>query len=149
MLEMREVPGCPGYYVTNTGRVWSTRAHRGSRGRWLKLTNHNRGYPSVRIQNKTRLLHSVVAEAFHGPRPVGLEVRHLNGNPLDNRASNLKWGTRSSNTLDQVRHGTHNQASKTECPQGHPYTDERRACFVCKRKRERAAYHSRVATPTS
>lgn len=51
-------------------------------------------------------VHILVAEAFLGPRPEGQEIRHLDGNSLNNYASNLAYGTRSENILDAVRHGT-------------------------------------------
>lgn len=36
----------------------------------------------------------------------GLDTRHLNGNPLDNRPGNLIEGTRKQNVNDSKRHGT-------------------------------------------
>lgn len=86
-------------------------------------------------------VHALVAQAFIGPRPEGLEVRHLNGDPLDNRPENLAYGTGSDNRADSIRHGTHHQARKTECPQGHPYDstntrftpDGKRKCRACAR----------------
>jgi hypothetical protein len=74
--------------------------------------------------DRTPLVHHLIAETFHGPRPEGMVVRHLNGNPLDNRAENLRWGTYTENNLDAVAHGTHLHARKTHCPQGHPYDAE-------------------------
>lgn len=44
--------------------------------------------------------------AFVGPCPEGLEVCHLDGDPLNNRLSNLRYDTRSANNLDKVGHGT-------------------------------------------
>ncbi len=55
-------------------------------------------------------VHSLVCKTFHGPRPDRMECRHLNGNRLDNRSSNLAWGTRSDNQgKDKVAHGTSNR----------------------------------------
>lgn len=51
-------------------------------------------------------VHYLVLLAFIGPRPEGLEVRHLNGNPKDNRLENLCYGTRSDNRRDAYFHGT-------------------------------------------
>ena len=52
-------------------------------------------------------LHQLVLAAFVGPRPEGMEeVRHLNGNPGDNRLVNLAYGTRKDNADDARRHGT-------------------------------------------
>ena len=55
----------------------------------------------------------------------------------------LPFASRSENAFDRVRHGTHNEASKTHCPQGHEYTPENtymrarggRACKACDRLR--------------
>jgi hypothetical protein len=50
--------------------------------------------------------HKLIALAFHGVPPSDAhEVRHLNGNPLDNRPENLAWGTVAENCSDTVRHG--------------------------------------------
>lgn len=47
------------------------------------------------------LLRTFVSE----PEP-GQECRHLNGNRLDNRLENLRWGTVKENAQDRQRHGT-------------------------------------------
>lgn len=129
--EWRPVAGFEGLYVvSNTGRVRSlprsgTRRDRMYGGHDLKPARQISGHLAVSLshdnQGHTQSVHVLVCEAFHGPRPEGSEVRHLNGNPADNRALNLVWGTRSENELDKVRHGTHHLARKTHCPQGHPY----------------------------
>ncbi len=51
-------------------------------------------------------VHRMVCEAFHGPQPEGLEVRHRDGNNFNNRSDNLCWGTRAENTEDKRKHGT-------------------------------------------
>ena len=56
---------------------------------------------------RTRMyIHQIVLLAFLGPRPEGLEVRHINGDPTDNRLCNLAYGTRKENSADSVLHGT-------------------------------------------
>lgn len=72
--------------------------------------------------NKTtsRWVHRLIAETFLGPCPEGMEVRHLNGDPADNRLENLTYGTRRENLLDRERHGTNPHRNRTHCPQGHP-----------------------------
>lgn len=71
------------------------------------------GYPEVRVTDaKGRSVHSLVLEAFVGPRPEGLECRHLNGNPLDSRLENLRWGTKSENYADRHGHGTANDGER-------------------------------------
>jgi hypothetical protein len=99
---------------------------------------------------RTGLLHHLVAEAFIGPRPTPTtEIRHLNGNPGDNRPANLRYGTRAENAEDSKRHGTHFHAGLTVCKRGHDLTDpsniqktpsRRRTCLAC--RRERAVLYS-------
>jgi hypothetical protein len=52
-------------------------------------------------------LHVLVCKAFNGPPPFsGALVRHLDGDPLNNVASNLAWGTHRENAADARAHGT-------------------------------------------
>lgn len=55
---------------------------------------------------KTVKVHKLVAEAFLGPCPEGMEVLHNNGNHLDNRAANMRYGTHLENMHDAIAHGT-------------------------------------------
>lgn len=146
------IPGHEGLYeVSDLGRIRSV-AHQGPT-RWvpqriLRQSIGTHGYPKVSLQKdlqaKSHTVHSLVASAFLGPRPEGMEVRHLDGNCLNPVAANLRYGTRSENRYDQVRHGTHPFASKKSCPRGHAYTPEntyvrgsRRTCRTCSRERAR------------
>lgn len=99
------------------------------------------GFVSLRqkSQGKTMRVHRLVLRAFVGEPIVGQEGCHNNGNPGDNRLTNLRWGTRSENMFDKVKHGNHYQANKTHCPQGHPLIPgnliaaslPRRDCLTC------------------
>ena len=54
---------------------------------------------------KYRMIHRLVAESFI-PNPHDLpEVNHIDGNKLNNSASNLEWVTRKQNARHAVRHG--------------------------------------------
>jgi hypothetical protein len=44
-----------------------------------------------------KLVHTLVAEAFLGPKPDGCEINHLDFNPSNNRLSNLEWTTKRRN----------------------------------------------------
>lgn len=93
------------------------------------------------IDQRNRLVHQVVAEAFHGPRPAGMETRHRDGDVLNNRSDNLVYGTHGDNMDDAVRHGTHHQTRKTQCPKGHPLPEpvrgRRRVCRPCANRQSR------------
>lgn len=123
------------YEVSDLGRVRSLDRYRPwgnnlilHRGQILNPMRSETGHCSVDLRNlgsrSPQLVHRLVLEAFVGPCPDGMEGCHFNGDPADNRLTNLRWDTRSANNLDAVRHGTHAQASKTHCKRGHEFTPE-------------------------
>lgn len=100
-------PLFPRYYVGVDGSVISTVTHR-----WRLLRGGRMGkYRGLQLSDNEGVLrhvylHCLVAEVFHGLRPLGLEVRHIDGNSENNDATNLCWGTRAQNMRDKERHGT-------------------------------------------
>lgn len=52
------------------------------------------------------MVHQLVAEAFNGPRPIGLVTRHRDGVPTNNFPSNLVYGTPAQNSQDMINHNT-------------------------------------------
>ncbi|WP_081078293.1 NUMOD4 domain-containing protein [Burkholderia cepacia] len=72
------------------------------------------GRLSVSIDQKTTQVSRLVALAWvrnHKPG-VYTVVRHLDDNPLNNRADNLAWGTPKMNSEDAVRNGLFRRGSK-------------------------------------
>lgn len=51
-------------------------------------------------------VHKAVLISFVGEGPQGWHGAHLNGDPTDNRLSNLRWVTRVENERHKVAHGT-------------------------------------------
>ena len=157
--QWKPVHGYEGIYeVSSHGRVRSldrTVTRSGGqvrrKGKVLRATLNPGGYPVVSLYRqgrpKNRYVHALVAEAFFGTRPKGMEVCHNDGDPTNNHLDNLRYGTSSDNELDKVRHGTHYNAAKTHCPRGHELFAEnippriaklgRRQCLACVRARAR------------
>lgn len=118
------IPGFEGRWDASTeGRIRSIPRPR-TRGGILKQSVNKRGYLSVGLGRDSHEVHRLIALAFLGPRPVGMETRHVDGNPLN---------------------------CKTHCPQGHPYFGDNllvipsrptarycRACNAERKLRERA-----------
>lgn len=121
--EWRAVPRFEGVYeVSDQGRVRSLNRVVVVAGRYgkpvptrfkgclLAARTSKAGYRYVNLQHEGslegRTVHSLVAEAFIGPRPPGLEVRHLKGIGAGDGVVNLAYGTRSENNLDKREHGT-------------------------------------------
>ncbi|AEI71050.1 endonuclease [EBPR siphovirus 2] len=65
------------------------------------------------VKSRMHKVAGLVATAFLGPRPEGCVCRHLDGNGLNDKLSNLKWGTHLENSEDSYAHGTfvHGDAS--------------------------------------
>lgn len=115
-----------------------------SRFRVLKAPPGRNGYRKTAIGENPTVsvyVHHSVAEAFLGPRPNGMQIRHLDGDKLNNRVGNLRYGTPSENVRDVLRHGRHFQANQTHCIHGHEFTPENtyvspstggRVCLACK-----------------
>ena len=75
-----------GWQVSDQGRT------RNTHGKIRTPRPEKDGYCSVWIEKKHILVHHVVAEAFGIPGyEPGKEINHKNGNPSDNRRSNLEW----------------------------------------------------------
>jgi hypothetical protein len=96
-----DIAGTNGMYSVNEeGQVFSRHC-----GRMLKPGIASNGYPTVVVVPLgTRTLHSLVADAFLGPRPEGQEVRHKDGCRTNPKLDNLEFGTRTENIYDSIRH---------------------------------------------
>lgn len=97
------------------------------------------GYLRVSLgRGKPQFVHRLVAAAFIGPGD-GFDVDHRDGNPTNNRLSNLRYLTHAENMVAQ-------RERKPRCRQGHEYSEDRldsrgrRACMECTRIRDRARY---------
>ena len=82
------------------------------------------GYCYVMIEKKNILVHHAVAEAFGIPDyEHGKELNHKNGNPSDNRRSNLEWVWRPENIhiirdKPRAQVGKDKQSVPVECSRG-------------------------------
>jgi len=102
----KPMPNFPRYIVTNFGRVISLWT---SGGRVLKPGVDAKGYQCVSLRSDdgrkhSARVHRLVAKAFVDGE--GECVRHIDGNPANNSASNLAWGTYQENEHDKIAHGT-------------------------------------------
>ena len=102
--EWRPIPGFERYEASNLGRIRSLK-HASPRVLSTRVPPSAR-YLRVRIAGESRDVHGLVALAWLGPRPEGMEVCHNNGDGSDCRLINLRYDTRKGNSADKVRHGT-------------------------------------------
>jgi hypothetical protein len=116
--------GFPGYRVGDDGSVWNCSYH-GKRGKgngsgsvlivgtvWKRRKSrlNNKSYSIFGLYRhyyrKEILVHCLVLEAFVGPRPLGMEGCHNDGDQQNNKLSNLRWDTPQGNAADKIKHGT-------------------------------------------
>lgn len=92
-----------GYHVDDEGRIWSFT------GRRMNPKPQNNGYVRFSVKRngitKTVAVHQFVAYDKFGEAALapGVHVRHMDGNPLNNRRENIEIGTASDNMMDQTR----------------------------------------------
>jgi hypothetical protein len=124
------------------------------RGRVLRTVVRKDGRRVVGLwrdgQGRTRYVHNLVARAFLGPCPEGMECCHWDGDVANNRPGNLRWDAHAGNMEDMARHGNNHESNKTHCPAEHllaapnlvPSQSARggRSCLACSRARSNWAY---------
>lgn len=116
----RPIDTFPGYFVSDDGVVLSYRSPKQTQRLCpvvLKPRAGKYGHCSVQLcrdgnEPQSFLVHALVMAAFVGPRPPQADICHNNGNPMDNRLSNLRYDTHKNNHADQQLHGTSNAGSK-------------------------------------
>jgi len=129
----RNISGVPHYQISSKGRVRSLTRRvttvdgqkRTYRGKIFHPGAGEYGHLKVLLPNglgaKTvRYVHGLVAEAFLGPRPIGCQVAHNDGDASNNDVSNLRYATPVENNRDKIAHGTHlfgdhHPAAKLSC----------------------------------
>lgn len=75
-------------------------------GRLLKGSSAAGHYRTVYLSGYCRrYIHHIVAEAFIGKRPVGMDVLHDNDKGMDNRLQNLRYGHALDNMEDARKNG--------------------------------------------
>jgi hypothetical protein len=103
--EWRNIAGYEGLYqVSRCGLVRSLRRHK------LMAVVHNQaGYRQVNLYRESKvknfLVHRLVAAAFLGPIPKGMQVNHKDGDKENNSVDNLEFMTPEENREHAIRTG--------------------------------------------
>lgn len=147
------LPAAPTLYeISSHGRARRSAPSTSGRtyvGKPLKAhPNSKTGYmmihPFIDGRLKGFSVHRQVCIAFHGQPDPGMHARHLDDDPMNNRADNLAWGTPKQNAADARRNGIGrpSRRGKTHCKRDHEYTEENtrigsggyRVCRTCVRE---------------
>lgn len=118
MIIWKTINRFPDYEVSSEGVVRRAIGGQGAiAGKVLKWHTHtSTGYPDVRFSvngKQTSIpVHRIVAVAFLGDRPSNMQIRHLDGNKMNNHIDNLCFGTAKENAQDKIQHGRSSQGIK-------------------------------------
>lgn len=119
MIQPTPIPGWRYYGATPDGTIYSRAKSWKKGGTWRALKPYSKQrYDTVCLHHAGQQIgkvtvHTLIALTFHGPRPSPRhQVRHINGNPRDNRAENLAWGTAAENIHDRDVHGRTQRGSR-------------------------------------
>ena len=111
METWRKISNFSKYIISNKGRIISLPLDRNFNiGKTLVPTLASNGYHHVHLrtnegQIKIVYVHRLIAEAFI-PNPDNKPiVNHIDGNKLNNDASNLEWVTASENNFHAYKNG--------------------------------------------
>lgn len=95
------------YSISIDGKVYSSYSKKilkpspsGDKSKYMSvsLCKNNKKY--------TRKLSRLILETYIGPCPENMEACHIDGDNFNDHLYNLRWGTKSQNQKDAVRHGT-------------------------------------------
>ena len=111
---MKEVYEFPNYLIDTNANLWGKKQKHYN----FKRPSVNKlGYLEVSLRKDgkqyTKKLHRLVLETFRGKCPEGMQSCHNDGNPTNNKLSNLRWDTAKSNQADRVLHGTDSRGEKS------------------------------------
>ena len=111
----KEIPGIDNYFVSPLGAVYSFDPGMYPNGLLLSQHVGSTGYLQVKVADKTRRVHSLVAITFLDKDYIakGLVAMHLDNNKQNPLLSNIKIGTYSENINAAHADGLHNKKKKS------------------------------------
>ena len=125
-VALRDIPGFLNYRVDDRGNVYTRlplgrpRHEDGPYVPWRVLAQwpNPDGRLTVKVRadgakkRKRMSVHRLIALAFFGPRPKGMQVAHGRNGWLDNSVGNLSYKTPAHNKADELRDGTRYRGDK-------------------------------------
>lgn len=99
----------PSCVVSSDGRIFAVRRQHGTGKRKLSYSAaqfelpqyENNGYFRVRVDGVSIDVHRLVARAFLGETPKGMQIDHIDRNKHNNSLENLRFATRQEQNLNK------------------------------------------------
>ena len=112
------IPGCPGYMISDKGRVWSSLSGQFIKPKPMDREGHLGVSLMVNGERKYRYIHRLMAMMFIPNPKKHPIVRHLNDDRNDNSLDNLAWGTHRDNAYDAIRNGKNYRITEEDREKG-------------------------------
>jgi hypothetical protein len=106
---LKPIPTFDGYFADENGNIYSTKRHRKPKKLKKYVSSTGANIICLRSNGKNQwvAVAPLILTAFISPRPVGMWSLHGEHGRLDDRLTNLSWGTPSKNNhADKLRDGT-------------------------------------------
>jgi hypothetical protein len=94
----KDIKDHPRFEVSSCGAV-----RRKIDGKLIPISLNNSGYAKVSMDKDNCFCHTLVLEAFIGPRPEGFQADHIDNNRINNSVENLRWVSKSINNRTSGR----------------------------------------------
>ena len=112
-MEFFDIEGYPRYSVSLDGRIFSNNYRNTGKRKPLKLSKNSEGYLQVNLFNpngegKTHLVHRLVFSSITGCLLGDGVIDHVDGNPSNNRFSNLQNISQAENIQKAKRPSSRN-----------------------------------------
>lgn len=102
---MRQIQNHPDYFISEDGQIFSMK---NGAMKQLKLKLESYGYYRIGLDNRSYLVHRLVAKTYiENPENLGY-INHRNGIKTDNNVSNLEWITAGDNQKHAYNTGLKN-----------------------------------------
>ena len=114
---IKEIPNFKNYFADENGNIFSNKPinQYGKISSEYKLLSFRkrRNYLAVNLCKESKVysysVHRLILETFIGKCPKGMEACHNDGNPTNNKLTNLRWDTAINNQKDRIKHNTSNR----------------------------------------
>ena len=109
--QWKPIPDFPDYEVSDQGWVRSYKSTSGKRLQYPHIMKPSKAHRylvlSLSKDGKRTYcyVHHLVAQAFLGPCPNGMECCHINDDSMNNQVGNLYYATSHQNHLDALQNG--------------------------------------------
>lgn len=99
--DFKEIPGFPGYFIAENGKVWSAPKNHRKEGLFLSSVLNLCGYRQVTLyRDKKYFLKEIpclLLETFVGSCLEGMELKHRDGDRQNDNLKNLCWSIEGDN----------------------------------------------------